>query len=98
MNEILGRFVLASEEIEVIDVPAIGHFYHVIGPVIDTDHAAAEQHPLERCHDVPAQGSYRLAGQDEVLLIEVPHGPAGEREGHRSGFARADCAFCDDAV
>jgi len=66
--------------------------------VIDTDHAAAEQHPLERCHDVPAQAAYRLAGQDEVLLIEVPHGPAGEREGHGSGFACADCAFCYDAV
>jgi hypothetical protein len=48
--------------------------------MIDADHPAAQEHSLQWGDHISPQGAYGLPGQDEVLLVEVPHAPADERE------------------
>lgn len=72
LYQVLGTFVLASEDIKIIGLAVSGDFQHVrkfSGDVVDPVIPAAGQHQLEVLQHISLEGADRLPRHDEVLAV-----------------------------
>ena len=98
LNQILGAFVLAAEEVEKIHVPVMLNDEQILRAPVGAGTAQAGKHLFERGNDIPPQSADGLAADREIRAVESLHRPHHEGQRHAHGLAGADRAVGDDAV